>query len=110
VKKAIGKNEVIKLLLEGWELASSRGFHGNFWMQKEIGSSPDSRKVSGKAMAALFQQRILEKLPKREDDPWYLTRYGLLRVVRDGKERYMYEVLGVKVKRDETDGRAAKAT
>lgn len=77
-RKPAGKDEIIKLLSEGWEIRGSSGAHASrYWLVNDKADGGLMIDAHGGAINALFLRRKIESMPRRKTDPFWLTRYRL---------------------------------
>lgn len=70
----ITKTRVIELLQNGWELGHS---NGGAWMQKKLCCGGESHRVHVAAFSSLRKSGEIVRLPRRDNDAFWLYRYGL---------------------------------
>jgi hypothetical protein len=78
------KTGVLSKLSEGWELGSRSGLNSMYWMQKSLCCGGDSERVRGQTVHSLVARGQIVRLPKRTDDPYWLTRYSLPNAKAEG--------------------------
>ena len=75
----IKKEEIIKLMKEGWELGTSnamRSYH--IWIQKDgLCKGGESKSIHKSTLHSLIDKKLVILEPRKHDDAFWLTRYKL---------------------------------
>ena len=74
INKPFTQKKIIEYLKKGWELGKGEN---RFWFQKKLCCGGENFAVHASSVWALKRKGIIECLPKRKDDSFWLTRFGL---------------------------------
>jgi hypothetical protein len=79
VKRAVLNGEaILQHMREGWELGLNNGLNPRTWLQKDgLCKGGETKNVSMNVVSSLRNKKKIAVEPRREKDPYWLTRYKL---------------------------------
>jgi hypothetical protein len=78
-KQFLTQAQIIEKLQQGWELGMSNTYtkSNRVWMQKQLCKGGDSLEVRVNTLWSLRRNKKIVDVPRKENDPFWLTRYAL---------------------------------
>lgn len=79
MRSLIKKDEVLKLLKEGWELGTSNHGRGGrrVWLQRKLMCGGKSYNIHGASFNSLVDSGTIVRLQRRKGEQFWLTRWRL---------------------------------